>query len=485
MNFLEPIRRVMKAIRITKIAAVDVPCQEGAVAAIIKRDPDQLYLAKRAELPAEVEAYLKRDFSADQRKEAADKGQAMPDGSFPIENGADLKNAIRAIGRAKDPAAAKKHIKSRAKALGMTDELPDTWEKQLVIAKKLADLIKSLPGVESGDAETFAEAMTEQVSWDGYWKAQEALRGSICSIVEDDSVTDKKAMIQSSLNEFGDYMLTLFADQMSKALAAGSAVDDTGAAGNGDEKMNSLKKSLGLLDTATEADILAAINKRASDAETATAIAALTAPQFTFYKSLTGDDAAAFLKADAEGKKKKMDEKAPPADDEVEKMLKRGDAFKAGDVIMTKRDFGTEQGFQFAKRQQAQLDQQTADIAKRAEADELADFSKRAKDLGFGVEFGDTIRKAYKGDATAQKALEEKIAGMKKAIDSGALFATFGGRDGAPGGSAAAEMNAKAEAFQKSEGGKGLTFEQAYAKVYTDPANNEIKKRMRDENPQQ
>lgn len=70
----------------------------------------------------------KRQFTADQRGQAADKGQAMSDGSFPIKNVADLKNAIQAIGRAKNPAAAKAHIEARAKALGKENLIPDTWK---------------------------------------------------------------------------------------------------------------------------------------------------------------------------------------------------------------------------------------------------------------------------------------------------------------------------------------------------------------------
>jgi hypothetical protein len=69
----------------------------------------------------------RRDFSQSERDAAAKKGHAMPDGSFPIENGQDLRNAIQAIGRAKNPAAAKAHIRKRAAALGMTDMLPEGW----------------------------------------------------------------------------------------------------------------------------------------------------------------------------------------------------------------------------------------------------------------------------------------------------------------------------------------------------------------------
>lgn len=68
-----------------------------------------------------------REFNSEQRKKLAKSGAAMPDGSFPIVNEQDLKNAIQAIGRAKDPAKARAHIKKRAKALGKSDLIPEGW----------------------------------------------------------------------------------------------------------------------------------------------------------------------------------------------------------------------------------------------------------------------------------------------------------------------------------------------------------------------
>ena len=68
-----------------------------------------------------------RFFSAKERKKHAKSGAAMSDGSFPIKNATDLKNAIRLAGHAKNPAAAKAHIKKRAKALGLTKSLPADW----------------------------------------------------------------------------------------------------------------------------------------------------------------------------------------------------------------------------------------------------------------------------------------------------------------------------------------------------------------------
>ncbi len=60
-------------------------------------------------------------------KMAAKPKGSMPDGSYPIATLQDLKNAIQAIGRAKHPDKVKAHIKSRAKALGHSELIPDNW----------------------------------------------------------------------------------------------------------------------------------------------------------------------------------------------------------------------------------------------------------------------------------------------------------------------------------------------------------------------
>lgn len=68
-----------------------------------------------------------RDYSTEERERLAEKGHALPDGSFPIVDREDLENAIQAIGRAGDPAAAKRHIKKRARELGLEELIPEGW----------------------------------------------------------------------------------------------------------------------------------------------------------------------------------------------------------------------------------------------------------------------------------------------------------------------------------------------------------------------
>lgn len=86
----------------------------------------------------------KTDFSTKERKNLAKKGQAMPDGSFPIRNAQDLKDAIQSIGRAKNSSKAKAWIKRRAKALGLEKILPETWEKSFTYEEAVEIIEKAI-----------------------------------------------------------------------------------------------------------------------------------------------------------------------------------------------------------------------------------------------------------------------------------------------------------------------------------------------------
>ena len=105
----------------------------------------QLVLAKsvggESTLTQVEELIEKRDFSTEERENAADAGQALPDGSYPIKTVADLKNAIQAFGRAKNPEKVKQHIITRARALGAVDQLPEGWN---VKKSPLLDVILEL-----------------------------------------------------------------------------------------------------------------------------------------------------------------------------------------------------------------------------------------------------------------------------------------------------------------------------------------------------
>ena len=96
------------------------PCWEGYVQRGMKPGKDGQMVPNC--VPVE-----KAEYNTRQRREMAARGQAMPDGSFPIANRADLQNAIQSVGRAANYEAAKRHIMRRARALNAMDMLPEEW----------------------------------------------------------------------------------------------------------------------------------------------------------------------------------------------------------------------------------------------------------------------------------------------------------------------------------------------------------------------
>lgn len=487
-------KRVLHGLTIGKIAAVDVPCQEGAEAVILKRNENPWTIIGAASVSPEAAAYLKREFSSDKRKELAASGAAMSDGSYPIENASDLANAIQAIGRAPDPAKTKAHIKARAKALDLSDKIPDDWNATKRIAKAMADVLKGSglldPDGDEG-AISFTEALDEnettQQFWDGFYRGTSALQASLQAIVKDPEVTDRGEEIRQSLSEFADFIGTILPGPIGKCLAAGVAAKIAGATGNGKgaTMSDAVKKALGLAATATDAEVLKALEAR--DAELAKAksdaqVAALREKDKTYcakgaqllpeggitkFASMSEADRDAYMKA----------KPVPSEDEEMEKALAHGEAFKTPEGIVVMKSKVGDTQFAIFKALNDKAIRQDAELAKRDEADAQATFAKRATDLGFEADFGATMRKAYKGDAAAQVEVEKRMAALKKQADTGGVFKEFGGR-GTPGaGSAEAELLAKRDELKKDN--PKLTNEQAYARAYK--ANPDIVKRYRAE----
>lgn len=96
---------------------------DGEVLGYDKYEPEE---AEEIEAEA-AEIALKRAFTEEQRNSMAKEGNALPDGSYPIANESDLRNAIQAFGRAKDKEAAKRHILKRARELGKENLIPAGW----------------------------------------------------------------------------------------------------------------------------------------------------------------------------------------------------------------------------------------------------------------------------------------------------------------------------------------------------------------------
>jgi hypothetical protein len=105
----------------------------------------------------------KEEFSTDEltvisdktRGKLAEQGKALPDGSYPIRNVSDLKNAIHSYGRSKESEreTVKNHIIKRARELGRADLIPAGWAPS-------PDLADEEFGDESG--KSFAAEVKDQ-----------------------------------------------------------------------------------------------------------------------------------------------------------------------------------------------------------------------------------------------------------------------------------------------------------------------------------
>lgn len=76
---------------------------------------------------ADADGVTKAKYSAADRKRMAGH-EAMADGSYPVADRADLDRAIHAVGRGgADHDAIRRHVITRAKAIGGSGEIPDNW----------------------------------------------------------------------------------------------------------------------------------------------------------------------------------------------------------------------------------------------------------------------------------------------------------------------------------------------------------------------
>lgn len=198
---------------------------------------------------------LKREFSDKEREAAARSGAALPDGSYPIKSVADLKNAIQAFGRAKDPAKVKAHIKARAKALGREDLIPDSWKSVDADIEKDAgqwlhdpaelaqvrNLIVSLIKAEldefaKGEDETsdIAELVTALNLFHCWWQG-EANEGEVPAPFQEDDMAyiglgvSPDLIKRASAEDATDEDKTAVRDEIRKALGVDEMIADTEA----------------------------------------------------------------------------------------------------------------------------------------------------------------------------------------------------------------------------------------------------------------
>ena len=495
--------KLLTNLKISEVSSVDRGAGEGVRLVLMKRNMTAAapggddaavvaYLKRNyfAELEARY-ALEKRKFSAKQRRRDASSGVALPDGSFPIENEEDLKNAIRAVGRASDPAKAKAHIRARARSMGLSSLLPDSWKSSKKrVEKELRKIwVASGQKLAKGYDFNLVQAGAEAQEWaDGMGceldEALCSLRRAWCSIMCDDAVTDKMAALTESYQQFQQHLGGLVPEgveqaiQGAKLVATGARINPQGAVIGKETTTMMTDVEKGQLTAAqtlakdleaklkaekkrrqdTEGDLDDMRRSRKKAKKRLDAVLGMSASHLAYAKhedvAMTGDDLIAFIDMSAE--KRDAYIKANPLEGALAKRL--------DDLPEPVRK----------ELEQAKADRE--DRTKRDDAAQLQALTKRATELGLPATVGEHLQKMAKAAPesfeAAMAVVKQQIEALAEQANTGALFKTFGDNRGGEA-SAQAQVKTLVEGLQKSDSSI-KTFEQGVAKIARMPEHREL-----------
>jgi hypothetical protein len=121
---------------------------KNAEAAELSAKASELVSRVRGEADYESFGYMSREL----RQKLAKEKKALPDGSYPIRNEEDLKNAIQAYGRSKPGkrAAVRRHIMRRARGLDRADLIPEGWKSASSIQEDSDDIRARIASAKEG-----------------------------------------------------------------------------------------------------------------------------------------------------------------------------------------------------------------------------------------------------------------------------------------------------------------------------------------------
>jgi hypothetical protein len=187
---------------------------------------------------------LEKAYTAEQKRQALAAGQAMPNAkgepSYTIKTKADLRRAIKAVGRGNaDHNDVRKHILTRAKALGLESMVPENWnadgslkdaakadtatiEKAEALLRDVRALVPDLAKADDGDDADGGEDGGEDESGD-IAGAQEAIT-AIAKLI----VSEAESLAQGNLNEACDIALLLDAVRALKWFQANERNEQSG-----------------------------------------------------------------------------------------------------------------------------------------------------------------------------------------------------------------------------------------------------------------
>lgn len=483
--------KIMAAFRLDKIAAVDKPAQQGARAAILKRDDtvSELYLAKAAgaaDLPAGVEGYLKRSFTAEESTADILSGAAMSDGAFTIKSRDDLENAIRAVGRAKDIEKAKSHIVARARSLDATSLLPRDWKVgksiggDLVIEiaraapRELPALLDEVIKVEEIEAQVakMADAKVRGELQRELQVAKSALVASCWRTLDVESPEDTPSVLRKNFTAYKDHVL---------GLVPGGDDPANRDTKTGDYAMalKDIAKALKLQETATEADILKAIADAELAAKANDVLAKMSGKQKAFMENdkakMPAGGKDKFAAMTAEERDAHM--ASNPCSADVDKSDKDDEVLKSADgkTTIRKSVVGADT-FAFMKSQQE-------DIAKAADERALEVIAKRITPLKYVIgkaeDTAGLLRRLEKNDPKDAAAVEALLKAANEVMSKSEQITKEFGKTGGTGEFAKAidEITAKAQELMAKDA--KLTL--AKARTMVRDANVDLAKRENDE----
>ncbi len=144
----------------SRMAAMTAAIKAGQLSTRVKqmKDADSAYMLQMLDDDTELAI-----ISHKERMKLAEEGKALKDGSFPIRNEQDLKNAIHAYGRATagKRGDVRRHIVKMARALDQKDLVPENWKEASTEKSVVASLRDRIAVVESVVAAGQAEKLRD------------------------------------------------------------------------------------------------------------------------------------------------------------------------------------------------------------------------------------------------------------------------------------------------------------------------------------
>ncbi|MBV9984518.1 hypothetical protein [Bradyrhizobium sp.] len=469
-------KTIMHALKISEISAVDRPAQAHAKAVIMKRADvrkDMYHVSNFASLLCSIGSLMQ---SSDYEAQREGDGSLVPQQlqrwlksgaeifqSMAAEEINEMLACINKREQEEEPYWKRKFSEAERKEDAKTGVAESDGSYPIRDAEDLHNAMQAYGrsknkaktkahirarakalGLESELSDAFrrADGVVDTIK-----RATSFLAESVASILTS-KTADKGALLEKTFDQFSDHL----GNEVQKALAAGDAV-----ASNGDQDMDpEIAKALGLDANAKPTDVIGAIAKmvtalKSTTGELAIAKAGMNEEEKAYHDGLDGD-----------GEKEKF--RGMSREERKAKMSKRDELPAHIRKVLEDND-------RMAKR-----------LAALEQKDERETISKRVADVGLGSDHVETVQKAYGGDRGAVDKLLDVVKALTAQVKAAGLFKELGdGRDGGGAGNDAySQLMAKAEELQKRDA--SLTREQAFAKVYADPANADLAKRERAEN---